>query len=113
MSSSHESGSWVDEWWPLLVIAFGLIFVTLLVSFHPVIWNRLADEAGRYLSVLHPTLRDETAQDGAPEHWDPGIADRRVGGVMAVAVGYLPVYRAYLFGWGCVLAMTPARACMR
>jgi hypothetical protein len=33
MSSSSES--WLDRWWPLLVILFGLAFVTLLVSFHP------------------------------------------------------------------------------
>jgi steroid 5-alpha reductase family enzyme len=35
MSSSTESMSWVDRWWPLLVILFGVIFVTVLVSFNP------------------------------------------------------------------------------
>ena len=33
MSVSREP--WVDRWWPLLVIGFGLIFVSILVSFHP------------------------------------------------------------------------------
>lgn len=36
MSSPHESGSLLDRYWPALVIFFGLLFVTLLVSFHPV-----------------------------------------------------------------------------
>lgn len=35
MSSSSESGSWLDTWWPLLVIAFGGIFVSVLVNFKP------------------------------------------------------------------------------
>lgn len=35
MSVSHESESWVDRWFPLLVIVFGLLFLTLLVSFKP------------------------------------------------------------------------------
>lgn len=35
MSSSHEKESWFDRWWILLVILFGVLFVTLLVSFHP------------------------------------------------------------------------------
>jgi|APThiThiocy_cv2_1041547.scaffolds.fasta_scaffold00055_30 hypothetical protein len=35
MSSSNKSESWLDRWFPLLVIVFGLLFVTLLVSFHP------------------------------------------------------------------------------
>ena len=26
---------WIDHWWPALVIAFGLLFVTLLVTFQP------------------------------------------------------------------------------
>ena len=34
MSSSRESV--LDRWWPLLVILFGLIFVSVLVSFKPV-----------------------------------------------------------------------------
>jgi len=35
MSSSDKSESLLDRWFPLLVILFGLLFVTLLVSFHP------------------------------------------------------------------------------
>jgi steroid 5-alpha reductase family enzyme len=35
MSSSAESMSWVDRWWPLVVILFGVIFVTVLVTFNP------------------------------------------------------------------------------
>jgi hypothetical protein len=35
MSSKH-SESWVERNWQVFVIAFGLIFLTLLVSFHPV-----------------------------------------------------------------------------
>jgi hypothetical protein len=37
MSSSHEKVFWLEQWWPLCVILFGVIFVTLLVSFKPVI----------------------------------------------------------------------------
>lgn len=39
MSSSSEPKSevWLDTWWPLLVIVFGLIFVTILVSFKPTV----------------------------------------------------------------------------
>ncbi len=36
MSSSHES-PWLDRWWPLLVILFGIIFVTFVTTFKPVI----------------------------------------------------------------------------
>jgi hypothetical protein len=35
--SSHHSEPWIDTWWPVLVIAFGIIFVTFLVSFKPTI----------------------------------------------------------------------------
>ena len=28
---------WIDRWWPVLVILFGLIFLSVLVSFKPVI----------------------------------------------------------------------------
>jgi hypothetical protein len=35
MSSSSESGSWLESWWPLLVILYGVLFVSILVSFHP------------------------------------------------------------------------------
>jgi len=34
MSSSHEP-AWIDRWWTLLVITFGVIFVAFLVSFNP------------------------------------------------------------------------------
>jgi hypothetical protein len=33
--SSSSSEVWLDRWWPLLVILFGVIFVSILVSFHP------------------------------------------------------------------------------
>jgi hypothetical protein len=36
MDSSSEPGFWLDRWWPLMVILFGLIFVSILVSFKPV-----------------------------------------------------------------------------
>ena len=32
---THVVDRWIDHWWPALVIAFGLLFVTLLVSFQP------------------------------------------------------------------------------
>ncbi len=35
MNSPHHSDRWIDHWWPLLVIIFGLLFVTLLVTFQP------------------------------------------------------------------------------
>jgi hypothetical protein len=35
MSLASQREPWLDRWWPLLVIAFGLIFVTILVSFKP------------------------------------------------------------------------------
>jgi hypothetical protein len=35
MSSSNESVSWVERWWPLFVILFGGIFVSILVNFKP------------------------------------------------------------------------------
>jgi len=35
MSSSRKQVSWVDRWWILLVIIFGLLFVAMLDSFHP------------------------------------------------------------------------------
>jgi steroid 5-alpha reductase family enzyme len=35
MSLATERESWVDRWWPLLVIGFGLVFVSVLVSFKP------------------------------------------------------------------------------
>jgi hypothetical protein len=33
MSSSGEH--WLDRWWPLLVILYGVLFVTVLVTFSP------------------------------------------------------------------------------
>jgi hypothetical protein len=35
MSSSNEQGWSLDRWWPALVILFGLIFVSVLISFKP------------------------------------------------------------------------------
>ena len=35
MSSSNESVSWLDRWWPLLVILYGVFFVSVLVTFAP------------------------------------------------------------------------------
>jgi hypothetical protein len=35
MSSSNGSGSWLDNWWPLLVILYGVLFVSVLNCFHP------------------------------------------------------------------------------
>jgi len=35
MSSSSKSESWLDRWWPPLVILFGLIFLSVLVTFSP------------------------------------------------------------------------------
>jgi hypothetical protein len=34
MSEAHKE-AWLDTWWPALVIAFGLIFVSCLVFFKP------------------------------------------------------------------------------
>jgi steroid 5-alpha reductase family enzyme len=33
--SSHESKSWIDTWWPLLVILLGVTFILTLALFHP------------------------------------------------------------------------------
>jgi len=35
MSSSHKSGSWLDRWWPLLLILFGTTFIATLALFSP------------------------------------------------------------------------------
>ena len=35
MSSSHESQSWLDRWWTLLVILFGLTGILILALWHP------------------------------------------------------------------------------
>ena len=37
MSEHHEKEAWLDRYWQPLVILFGLLFVTLLVSFAPTI----------------------------------------------------------------------------
>ena len=36
MSTSEKQQNWLDEWWPVVVIVFGIIFVSVLVTFHPV-----------------------------------------------------------------------------
>jgi hypothetical protein len=33
--SSNVQESWLDRWWPLLLITFGVIFVTILDNFAP------------------------------------------------------------------------------
>jgi hypothetical protein len=35
MSSSNESQSWLDRWWLLLLILFGLLFISVLAFFNP------------------------------------------------------------------------------
>jgi len=35
MSSSNGSGPWLDRWWPLLLILFGVTFISVLAGFHP------------------------------------------------------------------------------
>jgi len=35
--SSPNHTPWIDRWWPLLVIAYGVLFVSLLVCFKPTI----------------------------------------------------------------------------
>jgi hypothetical protein len=37
MSSSSEKEFWLDRWWQPLVILFGIIFVSILVTFKPVL----------------------------------------------------------------------------
>ena len=32
MSSSHESESWLETWWPVLVILFGASLATILAA---------------------------------------------------------------------------------
>ena len=34
--SETAKGAWMDTWWPLFVVVFGLIFVSCLVFFKPV-----------------------------------------------------------------------------
>jgi hypothetical protein len=33
--SLHKKDSWIDRWWPLLLITFGVGCVGILVLFHP------------------------------------------------------------------------------
>jgi len=33
---SNSSEKWLDRWWPLLLILFGVLCVSFLVSFKPV-----------------------------------------------------------------------------
>jgi len=40
MSASHNSSRFLDDWWPLFLILFGILFVSFLVSFHPFYWRR-------------------------------------------------------------------------
>ena len=35
MSETHVTEAKWERWWPAGVIAFGVLFVALLVSFHP------------------------------------------------------------------------------
>jgi hypothetical protein len=35
MSASSETVHWLDRWWPLLVILYGVFFISVLVSFSP------------------------------------------------------------------------------
>ena len=35
MSASHNPSHWMDTWWPLFVILYGIIFVACLVCFNP------------------------------------------------------------------------------
>jgi hypothetical protein len=35
MSSSHETQSWIDTWWQLLVILFGITFALILALWTP------------------------------------------------------------------------------
>jgi hypothetical protein len=34
--SSHESQSFIDKYWPVGLILFGVSFISILVFFHPV-----------------------------------------------------------------------------
>lgn len=35
MSSPSGSGAWIDRWWLVLLIVFGLVFIATLAFFHP------------------------------------------------------------------------------
>ena len=36
-SSSETKSSWLDQWWPLLVILFGAILFAFFALWHPVV----------------------------------------------------------------------------
>lgn len=36
MSEAKHGPSWLETWWPLLVILYAVLFVIVLVSWHPV-----------------------------------------------------------------------------
>jgi hypothetical protein len=36
MGTQKNQDSWVDRWWPLLLIILGAIFISILALFHPV-----------------------------------------------------------------------------
>jgi hypothetical protein len=33
--SAHNKDSFIDRWWPLFLILFGLTFISILALFHP------------------------------------------------------------------------------
>jgi hypothetical protein len=35
MSGSGHSESWLEKWWGVLVVGYGLLFLSLLIFFHP------------------------------------------------------------------------------
>ena len=37
MSSSENRVYWLDQWWPVLVILLGILFVSALVFWKPVV----------------------------------------------------------------------------
>lgn len=47
MSVTHKT-FWLDTWWPLLLILFGLMFVTFLDTFSP-----MSEDNPTYLSTPH------------------------------------------------------------
>ncbi len=34
--SSHKKEPFIDRWWPVFLILFGLTFISILALFHPV-----------------------------------------------------------------------------
>ncbi len=35
MNSEHESESWLERWWPLLVIVFGATYILVWAMWNP------------------------------------------------------------------------------